>query len=1115
MLHLIFGRAGSGKTKFARNFFKENYNSAKKQILIVPEQYSFETEKAVLEIMGEEKASKINVMSFSRLSEWFFRLYGGLAGQKLTDAGKAVLMQLAIDNAIDNIEVYRKSAQKGELIDLLLSVDSEMKMCAVSPEELFSFAEKTNDEELMAKTKEISLVLSLYDSLVARSYIDPLDELTKMDKMLSQYDFFKDSVIVIDSFSGFTMQEMNIISHMLIKADDVYITFCCDNISNENDIGLFSNTAKTLSKVMRKARENGVKIAKPVHLDSSLRFENEELKELEKYLFSWEYEQFEKEPENIEVYKAASLYDESEYVCAKIRELTMKENYRYRDIAVISRNPNNYLGILDVALDERNIAYFMDKPEEVLRKPLVRAVMSALEIVSGGYQSADIFSYLKTGMLKISSYEISLLENYTYLWKISGKKWLSEFKENPNGFGSSMREEDRKTLEIINEQRRKAIEPLRKFEKAANGANGQEISLAIYNLLEDIGAKDQISLICEKFDAQGETSKSQEQIRIWDIVMEVLDQISSIMGEKKLDLKEALRLFKTIFSAISISDIPKGVDEVTIGAADRVRLDDPKAVFIMGAVRGEFPKVPQNDSLFSLDERKLLIDAGMPIGRSFEESSSEEMLIAYLASCSSSCKVFFSYSAEGGAYPSEMILRTQNIFPKLSVKTKDTYKEEYFADTIGGAFRLASKKWAENSPKANALKEYFEEKEAFEGKIEALKNIVSEKNIEISDKNIAMSLFGSGHRLSASQIETYHLCRFRYFCQYALKARKIEPVDLSALEYGSLMHYLFEKIFFSYDSKELVNMSEKELRNKIEVLTKEYSKENYEGYDEKSKRFSVMIKRLCDTAYFLISHIALELSQSKFKPESFEKEVGTDELPMNISMEDGRTVSVVGKIDRVDVFEDENGKYVRVVDYKTGRKEFDFSEVLYGLNLQMLLYLAALVENKKGEPAGVLYMPSKTSSVSKERDASEDELLEEFEKTLKMNGIVLNDEGVVSAMEEKAQGRFIPVKKGKNGELSASEYLVSREEFDILSDSIKKKIVSMTKTLQNGDIDASPLMVNKFGCSYCPYFAVCKREYKESDVEKSKLKHNDVMNILKGGDEDEREEMDSFAGRCD
>ena len=440
---------------------------------------------------------------------------------------------------------------------------------------------------------------------------------------------------------------------------------------------------------------------------------------------------------------------------------------------------------------------------------------------------------------------------------------------------------------------------------------------------------------------------------------------------------------------------------------------------------------------------------------------------------------------------------------KLEIKTKDTYKEEYFADTESGAFKLAAKKWSENSPQANALKEYFEGKESFKGKVEALKNVVSEKNIEISDKNIAMSLFGSGHRLSASQIETYHMCKFRYFCQYALKAKKIEPAELSALEYGSLMHFLFEKIFFSCDSKVIANMSEKELRGKIEELTKEYSKENYEGYDEESKRFAVMIKRLCDTAYFLISHIALELSQSRFKPESFELEVGTEELPMNIAMNDGRTVSIVGKIDRVDVMEDENGKYVRVVDYKTGRKEFDFSDVLYGLNLQMLLYLAALVENKKGEPAGVLYMPSKTSAVSKERNTSEDELKKEIEETLKMNGIILDDENVVSAMEENMQGRFIPVKKGKNGNLTASEYLVTREEFDVLSESIKKKIVSMTNALQNGDIDAAPLMTNKFGCSYCPYFAICKKEYKESDVEKSKLKHFDVINMLKGGDEDE------------
>ncbi|MBQ4258478.1 MAG: PD-(D/E)XK nuclease family protein [Clostridia bacterium] len=1098
MLQLVLGRAGSGKTRYSRELFKApDPDCAGRQMLIVPEQYSFESEKAILEMLGPQRAKDVVVTSFSRLTEMFFRIYGGLVGERLSDGGRVILMELAASQMIDQLEVYAGPAKRGELGQFLISALSELKSSALSADDLLAYSRKLTQGELSKKLSEVSLIFSAYESLIEHGYADPLDDLTKMAKMLPQTDFFLGASVVIDSFSGFTAQEMLIIREILRKADSLTVALCTDSLEDrENGFGRFSSIKKTAEKLIRAAREENIPVAAPVYLTGAPRFGSEELRLFEAGLFDDLPELYDGEPESVSVFGASDLYEEAEFVASEIRRLVMEEGYRYREIAVFSRSPEKYLGILDAALEKREIPFFMDRPQEVSRKPLCRLIESALKIAESGFDSNVVFTYLKTGLAGLTDDEIFRLENYTFVWNISGRKWLDPFTENPEGFSSAQSAETEEELAALNQMRVKVIRPLEKLRAALQGADGRTAAEAIYRFLEELSVQKSIDDLAKEFDQLGEREESELLYRLWDLVMNDLDQIAAAAGDTILDLPMLRRVFEALFSSNRLAEIPQRLDQVSVSAAQRSRPEGIRAAFLIGTVRGEFPLTPSLEGLFTDRERKELIGLGMPIGRTFEESASEELLLAYEAACSASERLYLSFPKSSSAFESELVLGAEAVLPKLRVKSREDYPDEFFASSLPAAFSSAAQRWRENSSHARTLREIFENEAQFTGRTAAIERALDEKPVSITDHRIAASLFGRGHRLSATQIETYHLCRFRYFCQYGLRAKKLETAKIDALQYGSLMHYLLEKLFLHHNSAEIAAMDEKNLRAKIAALCDEYAEQNFGGQREKGKRFQAVIARLGDSAYYLIVHIAQELSQSLFEPESFELEVGGDELPLVIPTGDGGAIRLVGKIDRVDSYRNGSETYLRVIDYKTGMKEFRYSDLLCGLNLQMLIYLGALIENRRGKAAGVLYMPSRRPLVSVERDADEEETGKQIAKQFQMKGVVLDNREVLSAMEENLEAKYIPVGISK-GKVTGQEFLLSEGDFEKIHRLIEKKIVTMQRTLEAGDIDAKPLMENRFGCEYCPYFAICGKHYDSDEVQNTRKSKKEFFDFMK------------------
>lgn len=1102
VLRFVMGRAGSGKTEYVRGRLKELAGSGARGLyLIVPEQSSFENERAMLRLLGAKDAGRVAVTSFSRLAEEVFRRYGGGAGRRLDDGGRGIFMSLALEQVKDRLDFYRRNAESEDLVGLMLGVSAEFKMCALSPEQIAETAGRMPQGTLKRKMTELSLILSAYDALVSQSYIDPQDDLTRLREKLLSHRFFGGCTVMVDSFQSFTVQEYNIMERILVQADDVTVTLCTDALDDpEHGMGLFSLVRRTGKNLIRLAKRNGVKAASPVVLESGRRFRDPALAALEAGAYRPSRAAWDGDCSAVGIYEAKNAYDEAAFVSATIRNLVMEEGFRYRDFAVISRNPEKYRGILDGALERRDIPYFMDDPQPVDAEPLMRLVLSAFRAVRFGFRSDDVFQYLKTGLAGLSTEQTALLENYVFVWNLSGKKWREEWKENPRGFSEEFTPADRETLKKINALRRSAVGPLFRLEKNTEQADGERMAAAVYGLLRDAGAAESLKELAARLSSGGEPALAERELRLWDLLMGILDQTALVLGDRPVSRARYADLLHLVIRSGRIASIPQGLDEVTVGAANRIRTVEPKVVFLIGASQGEFPLAPGGNCVLSDGERRELIGMGLPLNDTMEGVAVQERFLAYSALSAASERLFVTYpdsDAEGrGVPPSTIPREVCSVLKKVRVLNEALLSPVYFANAAAPAFELAARMWNSGEGLSASLKEVFKERGEKE-RLAAVERAAVKRPARFSDPARARALFGDEMRVSATQIEKYHLCRFQYFCRYGLGVKERRAAELDALEYGSLMHYLLERLFREVGSERIVSAKPAELRKTIVGFLNSYAQAKLGGLKNRTPRFSYLVSRLADAAMAVASHIAEELEQSDFDPADFELGIGEDIPPLVIPLPDGGSVRIDGKVDRVDLMDRDGVRYLRVVDYKTGHRDFRLSDIVYGMNMQMLVYLAALCENggeRYGEvrPAGVLYMPANRPSVLLPRGASDGQREGETAKQLRMDGLVLNDPGVIRGMEKKAEGKYLPVAL-KNGAPSGKEHIVSAAELEITLRYIRSLISSMAGTLRRGDVSALPLSGRYDACEWCPYRAVCGHERDDAVREMKKWDRDAVL----------------------
>lgn len=1095
MLNFIFGRSGTGKTEYILNYMcrlAQNGNS--NLLLIVPEQHSFSTEKKIIDKIGARSARNINVLSFSRMADAVFRQSGGFPQKPVNEGMKSVFMSLALKECADNLSLYQNQIGRPDFIPIILNTVNEMKSCALTSDVVSGFGAKVNNETLSQKLKDIALISSVYNALLNNAYSDPLDNLTLIYNKLLENNIFRDSIIALDGFSGFTRQELMIIEVLLCGAKEFFITLCGsrEDFRKENDV--FRITNETRRAITEIAKKNFISIKTPTELNDNHRFINESLSVLESniYLSSPVTDSY--ESNGITIYQGNTVYDECNYVAGEIKRLVTEESYKYSDIAVIARNLSQYKGIINRCFDKNDISYFMENPQPLTQKPLVMYMLSILDAVCSSFSSEYIFKMLKTGYSPLSDEEIFELENYTYVWNISGSKWLSPFTQNPEGFKERFSESDAKRLERIETSRKKVIEPLIKFRDNIKDKTGAEITKQLYYLLESKSVRHKLKSEEERYISEQNTAKLQELDRIWDILVESFDQLYFSLSDIKLTVREYTDLIKLYMNTEDISYIPQSLDEVTVGTADRIRTDSPKIVFMLGCIQDEFPKIPTAAGIFTDNERCVLREQGLALYESVKQLAANELFYVYTSISAPAEKLytsFYTQALSGEEYKESSIIR--EIVGIFKITDSDSFIVEHndgrFIRSEQDAFEFLASNFTSDDKVITDLKDYFKNSDRA-ATVEKIDSMHQRKALRIDSETVSRNLFGGKNiSLSASQIEKFYLCPYQYFCAYGLNVKERQKAEINAAEFGTLVHYILESLLVKYNVEQIHTLiCNGELREEIHTILNKYLAEYLGGKDDKTKRFLYGLGRIEKGAEILVKHIITELLSCGFDPLccelkiDYEKNNGDIE-PMTVTLDDGTKVNVRGKVDRVDKMENDGNFYIRIVDYKTGKKDFKINDINFGLNLQMLIYLKAITQNgekkfnRKITPAGVLYTPSAPNLVSQTSGEKE------IEKSYAMDGIVIDDSGEIQQIMNK-DGKFIK-----------SKTVMTQKELKLCFDKIDTLIIHMVKNLVSGNVNALPVKSTyDDACKYCPYSNSCGYENGMDSINMKDISRSPVYN---------------------
>lgn len=1083
LLKFIFGRPASGKTYQILEKIKRQTKAGRQCVLIVPEQFSFESERAVLRVLGDKAALGVTVTSFTRLCDEVGRYAGGIAGVTLTDAQKVIFMSRALRSVEAELTLWRKYCRSVSFAKTMLDTVGEFKINAVSPDKLKAAAEETESAALKAKLCDTALIYETYDALVGERFLDPADRLTKLYRQLEDFRYFEKKDVFIDSFKGFTGQQFALIDRVLSQADNLTAALT-DAPETGGEFGIFSNIRAAAEKIRyaaaryRISEEEPLVLGKPISVSANIAA-------VERLISGGTPEKTENDG-SLTVCAADTAAEEAEFAVRNIRRLVRTENYRYRDFVIIARDAERYDDFINAACETYGVPCFSDKRRPLSAFPLAALADAAIQAILKG-DSESILRFHKTGLGTLNTAEISELENYVTLWNIEGDMWRHEWIMDVRGFVSDDTEPDEKALGEINKLRKRAISPLEKL-RAEFGGTAEDMAAALVRLFEECGAAEKLSAMSQKFLNDSEEFSSDVLRQSYDRYMKLLDGIAACFGTREVGKQEFREVLSLAVSFETVGSVPRYLDEVTFGAADRIRPSRPKVAFILGANQGVFPKEISASGIFGISDRKSLIALGVDIPDKSVSAATDENYLVYCNLCCPSDKLFISYARrsltgenmEPSAFVQEI---TENIAHGFVAEPEEKITDENLPETAASAYsELCRRRNAENGGAA-------EIRAALAGTKELKKAEYTEKRLSGAPaaigKETARQLFGEEIKMSASRLDTFNRCRFSFFCRYGLSVKKLQPAEFDVLQRGTVVHYCLERFVKEYGKGVSVLSPEK-----IEELTDGYINDYLDGVTGyravETARGRFLVSRISRSVKEVAKRLAEEFAQSGFEPIACELKIGGEGEKLEFPY-DGGKISVSGSIDRVDKF----GGYIRVVDYKTGSKKFKLPDILFGLNLQMLLYLYAAVRGAglpDEDAAGILYMPSK-------RDTAD--------KGMAMNGLIRKDEEIVAAMDREKQGDFVPkYAVTKSGELKKTcTSFISAEEFSEIFDFIERIMKRTGNTVASGDIAVSPVDGRETpACKYCDFASVCGRE-DEPCFRVPDLKNEEIFEKLKKGDE--------------
>jgi ATP-dependent helicase/nuclease subunit B len=1176
-LRFIYGGAGRGKSTFCLQDIeaRSKREHEKPLVLLVPEQFSFQAEKNLIKVVGSTGIKNVQVLSFNRLAYRVFSEVGGITLRAMDASGKAMLIHSILQRQQEEFKVFKGASRQKGFVDNVARAITEFKKYRVSVEDLNKVKESLGEHPLLVdKITDLSLIYGEFDNILNQNYIDPEDDLTRLYNALDECNIFDGAEFWLDEFTGFTPQQYAVLEKLYKKAKRINITLplrSSEHSKNMEEADAFYSIKLTENKLLSLAEDSGTSIEKSVELHDNKEHKfkhSPELSFLEKNYFAFPYTPITKKCENIKVFKGLNSYSEIEHVAKDILRLCLDEDMRFNKIAVVTRDLPSYEKLIKAIFTEYNIPIFIDKKKDITSNPLIVLITSIVEIFTKSFSYEAVFRYLKTGLLDIEEEHIDILENFVIATGIKGKrKWteadlwqekieyyfrdyynsktaeeIENSREN-QGLGENEHflekqkleestesietvetkeameaEKVEATIKILNDTRDAFIKPLLKLNEKLKGTNTTtNICTALFEFLETIKVYKTLEQWIEKFKEEGAQEQVTEYSKIWNLVMELLDQMVEVLGTETLSLEAFVKVLSMGFSKHQMGLIPPALDGVIISSVERIKSHDISALYIIGVNDGVFPKANKEEGIFTDSDRLTLKEKEIELASDTKTEVFNEQYLIYSTITIPNKYLNISYPIadyEGKTLrPSIIISRFKALFKGLVEESNIT---EYIHEghDIGEAHDIRE---------AHEMQEVFAKIPTFNGLIFALRKYLEEGHIsplwikvykwyqketqwrEKSDtmfqgfdykneikmlkKEKVKLLYGDKNYFSVSRIEKYEECPFAYFVQYGLKAKPRKTFTFSSPDLGSFMHSVLDNFSKLVDKNEIKwgNLEKQWCEENISSIVEKEAAEGSSGYILNSTpRYKYFTERLKRVLKRTILVIVEQMKNSGFEPFGYEVSFGFKEgdyPPIQIELSTGEKVNLVGRIDRVDKLINEGEDFYRIIDYKSGNKDFKLSDVYYGLQIQLLTYLDAMLksESKLSEepvfPAGILYFKIDDPVIKAKNNLDEEELEKAIMKALKMKGLLLADTKIIKEMDRNIEGAslIVPASLKKDGEIGSRSSVATKEQFDMLLHHVKENLINTCEEMLSGEINIEPYKKkDNTPCTYCEYTAICQ-----------------------------------------
>ncbi len=1119
-LKLILGNSGSGKTEYmyeqvvrlAEEHPRQNY------LVVVPEQFTMQTQRKLVDLSSNQAIMNIDVLSFQRLAYRIFDELGMKHMEILEETGKNLVLRKIAQEKENELTVLRGNMHRMGYIGEVKSFISELMQYNITPEQLADCVQEQKfSKSLHSKLHDVCVMYQGFADFLEDHYITAEELLHVLADVAEESEILKDSVLVLDEFTGFTPVQIELLRKLMPICSEIWVSLTIDAKENffhsKGMQELFAMSKKTIRILMELAEQTHTDVLEPVVITGG---EKKRFKEapslyfMEQNLFRSSYQRKFGTIEEIQIFSMKTPKDELIWAARKINALVQKQGLRYKDIAVVSGDIETYGNYVEQICKIYHIPYFLDTTKEVLFHPFIEFIRAVLEVVSSDFSYNAVMRLLRTGYCDIPQIDVDKLENYLLATGIRGeqmwsKRWL-RMPKNEKAY-------DLEQLEVI---RQKFMEGFSPVLMAFSGKNTVETQIkALYTYITDLEIERQLFEREKMLLEAGEQAKSKEYQQIYRIVMDLFQKCISVLGEEQLTIHELEEILDSGFEAAKVAVIPPGYDSVTFGDIERTRLNHVKVLIFLGVNEGIVPKSVNQGGIISQYEREVLEEAEITLAPGAREQAFIQKFYLYLNMTKPSHQLYLTYSrldCEGKALrPSYLIRTLLRMFPDMQVTEMDELEQQLEISTQEAAmdYYLAG----ERNPEWYALAKCFMESDDEQIRANSkaiLDAFYYEYNHDPISHVVAEAIYGKNIEGSVTRLENFAKCAYSHFLSYGLKLKEREESGFESVDMGNLYHTAIElyskKLAESKYDWFTVPEAERD------AFAQEAMEEAVLAYPNLSIYATAenthMAKRMNHIFKQTVWALTTQVRKGRFVPNDFEISFSrNDQLDaLQFDLENNNQVQLKGRIDRLDTCVDDNRLYVKVIDYKSGSTQFDLLKLYHGLQLQLVVYMNAAMELEKKKygtkqvvPGGLFYYHIDDPVIEVSGELSEAEIQEAVLKALKPDGLVNSEEAVYRAMDDAFEKKsdVIPVELKKSGDLSATSSVASAEEFEILSEYVNHSVVEAGKEIYRGNIKIAPFVDSKgSGCQYCPYKSVCGFDVKIQGFEEKKGQKIDKKEVF-------------------